>query len=286
MHRIVLLLFACMLLSAGCLTASESGVEAGVSLITPADPVPLFDGQATYVGLIGAETPQIQTNYSLGCVVIPPGNATPPHILIGTTELVYVIDGVAEIHCDNQVVTAREGETVLLPERVLQSIASAGDTDLRYLTAIQPPYTAEIEISGETLTLLSMTTNETPFVVADPRKGIEWSATDTVVYTLANPVLMSEMELPINYSVAYGEIQPGGYLDYDGIVGSSDLIYVIEGELLVTTLDGRTLLVPAGSAAYVPPGLMKESRNTADSVTKPLSFVDPAWTQEKTALWK
>jgi len=286
MHRIVLLLFTCMLLSAGCLTTSQPPVEEGVVLITPAAGIPIFGDQATYVGLIGAETPQIQANYSLGCVVIPPGNATPPHILIGTTELVYVIDGVAEIHCDNQVVTAHEGETVLLPERVLQSIASAGDTDLRYLTVSQPPYTAEIELSGDELAVLSMTTNETPFVIADPRKGIEWSANDTVIYTLANPVLMSEMELPINYSLAYGDIQPGGYLDYDGINGSSDLIYVIEGELLVTTLDGRALLVPAGSAAYVLPGLVKESRNTADSVTKLLSFVDPAWTQEKTALWK
>ena len=286
MHRIALLLFTCMLLSAGCLTTSQPPVEEGVVLITPAAGIPIFGDQATYVGLIGAETPQIQANYSLGCVVIPPGNATPPHILIGTTELVYVIDGVAEIHCDNQVVTAHEGETVLLPERVLQSIASAGDTDLRYLTVSQPPYTAEIELSGDELAVLSMTTNETPFVIADPRKGIEWSANDTVIYTLANPVLMSEMELPINYSLAYGDIQPGGYLDYDGINGSSDLIYVIEGELLVTTLDGGTLLVPAGSAAYVPPGLVKESRNTAGSVTKLLSFVDPAWTPEKTALWE
>jgi mannose-6-phosphate isomerase-like protein (cupin superfamily) len=286
MHRIVLLLFTCMLLSAGCLTTSQPPVEEGVVLITPAAGIPIFGDQATYVGLIGAETPQIQANYSLGCVVIPPGNATPPHILIKTTELVYVIDGVAEIHCDNQVVTAREGETVLLPERVLQSIASVGETDLRYLTAIQPPYTAAIELSGDELAVLSMTTNDTPIVVADPRKGFEWSATDTVVYTLMNPVLMSDLALPINYSLAYGEALPGGYLDYDGINGSSDLLYVIEGELLVTTLDGRTLLVPAGSAAYVPPGLVKESRNTADSVTKLLSFVDPAWTQEKTALWK
>ncbi|PKL61042.1 MAG: cupin [Methanomicrobiales archaeon HGW-Methanomicrobiales-2] len=285
MHRIALLLFTCMLLSAGCLTASESGVEAGVVLITPAAGIPIFDGQATYFGIIGNETPEIQANYSMGFVAIASGNATPPHRLIGTAELVYVLGGTAEIHCDNETVTAREGETVLLPEGVLQSIASAGDADLHYITVSQPAYTPEIEISGDELDAVNVKTDCAPFVVADPRKGIEWSANDTIIYTLANPVLMSDLALPINYSLAYGEIQPGGYLDYDGINGSSDLIYVIEGELSVTTLDGRALLVPAGSAAYVPPGLVKESRNTADSVTKLLSFVDPAWTPEKTALW-
>jgi len=170
---------------------------------------------------------------------------------------------------------------------VLQSIASVGDTDLRYLSVVQPSYAAAIDISGDELAALNMTTDEEPIVIADPRKGIEWNATsDTVVYTLMNPVLMSEFALPINYSLAYGELQRGGYLDYDGINGSSDLIYVIDGELEIATLDGATVRVPAGSAAYVPPDLVKASRNAADSVTKILSFVDPAWTEEKTTLWK
>lgn len=287
MHGTVPLFLVCMLLSAGCLTTSQPPAEAEIMLITPVDGVAIFDGQATYVGLVGEETPQIQANYSPGYVVIPPGNATPPHRLLGSTELVYVIGGVAEIRCDNETVTAREGETVLLPEAVLQSIAAVGDADLRYVTAIQPSYTDAIDISGDDLAALNMMTDGKPIVVADPRRGIEWNATsDVVVYTLLNPVLMSDLDLPINYSLAYGELQPGGYLDYDGIAGSSDLIYVIAGELEVATPDGAAVRVPAGSAAYVPPDLVKTSRNAADTVTKILSFVDPAWTEEKTGLWK
>jgi glyoxylate utilization-related uncharacterized protein len=142
-------------------------------------------------------------------------------------------------------------------------------------------------MSGDELAALEIVTDEKPIVVADPRKGIEWNATsDTVIYTLMNPVLMSNPALPIDYSIAYGEFQPGGYLDYDGIIGSSDLIYVIRGELEVTTRDGSAVRVPAGSAAYVPPDRVKMSRNAADSVTAILSIIDPAWTPEKTALWK
>lgn len=45
MQKIILLLFAGVLLSAGCLTASEPPREAGIALITPADPAPIFGGR-------------------------------------------------------------------------------------------------------------------------------------------------------------------------------------------------------------------------------------------------
>lgn len=276
-----------MLLAAGCLTANQSPAEAEIVLITPVDGVPIFGGPATYIGLIGQETPGIQGNYSLGYVVIPPGNATPPHRLLGSIELVHVTDGVAEVRCDNETVTAREGETILLPEQVLQSIASVGDVDLCYVSATQPSYTAAIDISGDQLAALNLTTDSKPLVVADPRTGIEWDLDSGVaVYTLLNPVLMNETEIPIDYSVAYVELLPDGYLSYDGIRGSSDLLYVIEGEIQVTTRDGAAVRVPAGSAAYIPPGVEKETRNVAGSTTAILSLIDPAWTPDKTALWE
>ena len=151
----------------------------------------------------------------------------------------------------------------------------------------QPPFTAAIEISGDDLDALDIMTDDTPLVVADPRDGIEWDLESGVaVYTLINPVLMNETAIPIGYSLAYAELLPGGYLGHDGIRGSSDLLYVIEGEIEVDTPDGEAVRVPAGSAVYVPPDLVKATRNAAGSTTKILSFIDPAWTPEKTVLFE
>lgn len=287
MYRIVSLFLAGMLLSSGCLTASQPPAEAEITLVAPADGVTLYDGQVRYISLIGEETAQIRTNYSIGCVVIPPGNSTSPHRLIGSTELVHVIGGAAEIRCDNETVTARAGETVLLPEGALQSIVSVGDADLVYLNAIQPPYTAAIESAGDELAALNPTADKKPLVVADPRAGMEWDLESGVaVFTLLNPVLMNETDVPIDYSVAYAELLPGGYLGYDGIRGSSDILYVIEGEIEVATHGGSAIRVPAGSAAYIPPDTVKETRNVLNSTTTILSFIDPAWTPEKTGLWE
>lgn len=287
MHRISLLLLPCLLLCAGCLTVSEPPAEAGIVLAAPADPVALFDGPGTLSTLIGREDPGIQMNYSVAYCIIPPGNGTPPHRLFESTELIYVIGGTAEIRCDNETVTAGAGETVLLPERVLQSITSIGDTDLRYLTVVQPPFHPDIEFSSDELAPLSMTTDGKPIVVAGPREGIEWDLESGVAaYTLINPVLMSEKPLPIDYSLAYVELLPDGYLGYDGIKGSSDLLYVIEGEIEVKTPDGQSLRVSAGSAVYIPPDQVKETRNVVASTTRILSFIDPAWTPEKTVLFE
>ncbi|MDD4254428.1 MAG: cupin domain-containing protein [Methanofollis sp.] len=284
MHRIASLLFICILLSAGCLSAPPQQEET-VRLITPPAGFALFDGQGTYVGIIGNETPDIPANYSMGVVTIPPGNATPPHRLIGSTEFVYLIGGEAEIRCDNRTVTAREGETVLLPAGVLQSIASVGTTDLRYVNAVQPPFTAAIEVLGDDLTALTGTTDGVPAVIPDPRAGIEWDmGSDMMIYTLANPVLMTDTALPIDYSVAYAELLPGGAIGYNRLNGSSEVIFVISGEVEVFTPDGRAVRVPAGSAAYVPPDQVKGYRNVAASNSTILSFVDPAWTPERTAM--
>ena len=283
MHRTASLLFICILLSAGCLSAPPQQGET-VRLITPPAGFSLFDSQGTYAGIIGNETPDIPANYSMGIVTIPPGNATPPHRLIGSTEFVYLIGGEAEIRCDNRTVTAREGEAVLLPEGVLQSIASVGKTDLRYVNVIQPPFTAAKEVLGDELAALP-TTDGVPVVIPDPGAGMAWDmGSDMMIYTLANPVLMTEMALPIDYSVAYAELLPGGSIGYNRLNGSSEVIFVISGEVEVFTPEGSVVRVPAGSAAYVPPDQVKGYRNVAASNATMLSVVDPAWTLEKTEM--
>ncbi|WP_165077567.1 cupin domain-containing protein [Methanogenium sp. MK-MG] len=59
------------------------------------------------------------------------------------------------------------------------------------------------------------------------------------------------------------------------------IIYVIEGEVEAFTPDGNVVRVPAGSAAYISPDQVKGYRNAGESLATILSFVDPAWTPER-----
>jgi len=283
MHKCILFLIIPLLLSAGCLTATPSDEEERMKIlvIEPRNPFPIFEGQGLYSHLITTDTPIPPMSYNLGQVIISPGNATDPHRLLGTSELVYVIDGIAEIHCDETVVTAEKGKLILLPEGVLQSILSVGETDLRYLSANQPHYRDAIDIRGDDLASYEMKTRQTPIVIANPEEGIEWDyETGTMIYTLINPVLMPELDLPIDYSVAYAELLPGGRIVSNRLTGAADLIYVIHGEVDFITPEGAEITVQAGDAAYFPPGQAKEIRNSGDTPASLLSIVDPAWQPE------
>lgn len=282
MQKLFLIPLILLLFTAGCTTdAPPVADEPDILLITPSDPFPTVSGQGMYVNIITAETAVLPVSYNLGYVTIPPGNATPPHRLLGTSELVYVIAGAARIHCDSETVEAAPGELVLLPEGVLQSIESIGESDLRYLSANQPQYSFDIDIRDDDLIPLQNSTNADPIIISDPAGGIEWDFdTGTLVYTLINPVLMPEMDIPIDYSVAYAQILPGGTIVGNRLTGATDLIYVVEGEITIRAGDGVDYTIPAGHAALFPPGKPKEIKNAGTTNAVILSVVDPAWRPE------
>lgn len=286
MNRSCLIFLLCTIGIAGCITGHPvPGENPELILITPAEPFPLFIDQGMYSAILDGEDPSIHAGYSLGVVTIPAGKGTPPHRLRETTELIAVFSGEAMVRCDNTTVTAPPGSLVLLPADVLQSIAASGGGDLVYLTVIQPPYTSAIDIRGDDLALTTLLSEGKPFLVPGPGSGIVWDyETGTRITTLLNPVLMPEADLPVSYSVAYAELLPGGYIAENRLMGSSELIYVVTGEIEISTPRGTVIAVPAGSAGYIPPDQVKRYRNTGSTHSTILTIVDPAWTPEMTVM--
>jgi quercetin dioxygenase-like cupin family protein len=91
---------------------------------------------------------------------------------------------------------------------------------------------------------------------------------------------MPEMVIPIDYSVAYAQLLPGGTIVGHRLTGSTDLIYVVEGEITIRADDGAEYIIPAGKAALFPPGKSKEISNAGNTDAVILSVVDPAWRPE------
>jgi mannose-6-phosphate isomerase-like protein (cupin superfamily) len=273
---LAILLF--ILLFTGCTSSvPEKSPVPALVLLEPAAPFAIFEGQGQYAYVVENDSP-LGLNFSLGDVRLSPGNATPPHRLLGTSELIYVMEGTARIQSDNETLTLNTGELALLREGVLQSIDAAGTGDLHYLSANEPPYRGEIDIRGADLANVSAPYGGAPIVMRNPSEGIEWDyQTGTLIYTLVNPVLMPEKHIPINYSVAYAEILPGGHVAKNRLNGLNELIYVVEGEIRIISPEAGELRVPSGSAGYVPAGMVKEYSNPGMVNAKILSFTDPAW---------
>ncbi|MBN2734969.1 MAG: cupin domain-containing protein [Methanomicrobiaceae archaeon] len=290
MYRIlsIFLIFIC--LSAGCITdnseintgqVNDSKSTQQISLITPGGDLSIYNGQVVYNGLIGADVPEFFSNYSTGYITIKTGNATPLHMLLNRSEFIFIIKGEAEILCDDSLVNAKTGEGIILPKDVLQSVKSTGEEDLCYINVVSPGYSAESEVLGEELSCLNITTKSNPVIISSPTKGIEWDiGSDMMIYSIANPVLMPDVNIPFEYSIAYAEILPGGVAEDNCLKGLSELIVVIEGKIEVYAPGGDPVLVSSGNAAYMPANQEKGYRNRGESVAKILSFTDPAWTPE------
>ncbi len=282
MRTILSLAILLFVLFAGCTSsAPEESPAPALVLLEPAPSFAIFEGQGQYAYVVENDSP-LDLNYSLGDVRLSPGNATPPHRLLGTSELIYVYEGTARIQSDNETLILNSGELALIQKGVMQSIDAAGPGDLRYLSANEPPYRDEIDIRGSGLANVSVPFGGAPIVMRYPSEGIEWDyQTGTLIYTLVNPVLMPEKDIPINYSVAYAEILPGGHVAKNRLNGLNELIYVVEGEIRISSPEAGELRVPSGSAGYVPAGMVKEYSNPGTVNAKILSFTDPAWQPDK-----
>src|SRR5512136_2554159 len=126
MRNVLIILLILLLLSAGCLTpVPGESAPAKMVLVTPSSPFPVFEGKGEYTYLVRNDSP-LSLNFSLGCVRLASGNATPLHRLMGTSELVYVIGGSAQIRSDDETIVLQAGELALLREGVLQSIEAVG----------------------------------------------------------------------------------------------------------------------------------------------------------------
>jgi len=92
------------------------------------------------------------------------------------------------------------------------------------------------------------------------------------------------VDIPVDYSVACAGILPGGHVAKNRLAGLTELIYVIEGEIVITSPEAGVLRVPAGSAGFVPAGMEKDYANPGTVNAKILTFVDPAWRPERTEI--
>lgn len=74
---------------------------------------------------------------------VPPGVATRPHYLAGTTERYLVLHGTGEARVGDATFSVGQGDVVLIPPGVVQSIISTGRGDLVFLAICTPRFLRE-----------------------------------------------------------------------------------------------------------------------------------------------
>ncbi|MDP3564583.1 MAG: cupin domain-containing protein [Methanoregula sp.] len=83
---------------------------------------------------------------SIAHAIIPPGEATLPHLLKRSTELYYILGGSGEMHINNETEPVSPGQCILIPPQARQWIRNSGKDNLVFLCIVSPKWQAADEI--------------------------------------------------------------------------------------------------------------------------------------------
>ena len=83
---------------------------------------------------------------SIAHAIIPPGESTLPHLLKRSTELYFILDGVGEMHIDNESAPVSPGQCILIPPQARQWIRNTGKENLVFLCIVSPKWQGGDEV--------------------------------------------------------------------------------------------------------------------------------------------
>ncbi len=91
------------------------------------------------------EKERLEMDFSIAHAILKPNESSLPHRMKSSTEVYYIIKGNAIIHIENETDTIKSGQVIHIPPNARQWIENTGDTTLKFLCLVQPPWKAEDE---------------------------------------------------------------------------------------------------------------------------------------------
>ena len=94
--------------------------------------------------LLHPEKTDLQIRYSLAYAEVAAGQTTKPHKL-RTCEVYYIIEGQGLMHIDQESCEVSGECAIYIPPRSTQYIENIGDSDLKFLSIVEPAWRKEDE---------------------------------------------------------------------------------------------------------------------------------------------
>ena len=95
--------------------------------------------------LLHPKNDQVKLDFSIAHAVLKPGKSSLPHVLKGSVEVYYILEGKGQMHIDPEVEAVESGQVVYIPPKKIQWIKNTGTTDLKFLCIVSPPWKEEDE---------------------------------------------------------------------------------------------------------------------------------------------
>ncbi|KPL00768.1 MAG: mannose-6-phosphate isomerase [candidate division Zixibacteria bacterium SM23_73_3] len=94
--------------------------------------------------LLHPDKADLRISYSLAHARVKPGQSSLPHKL-KTSEVYYILEGEGIMYVDDESAKIHSGQAIYIPPNSVQYIQNTGNTDLKFLCIVDPPWLPEDE---------------------------------------------------------------------------------------------------------------------------------------------
>ncbi len=91
------------------------------------------------------EEESFKMDFSLAHAILKSNESSLPHQMKSSVEVYYIFEGNGVMHIENETAAVESGQAVHIPPNTRQWIENTGDTDLKFLCVVSPPWKAEDE---------------------------------------------------------------------------------------------------------------------------------------------
>ncbi len=91
------------------------------------------------------EEESLEMDFSLAHAILEPDESSLPHRMKSSVEVYYILEGKGLMHIENQSAPVESGQAIHIPPNARQWIENIGNTNLKFLCIVKPPWKAEDE---------------------------------------------------------------------------------------------------------------------------------------------
>ena len=87
----------------------------------------------------------LDMGFSIAHAILKSGKSSLPHYLKSSVEIYYILDENGVMHIENEKQEINSDQAIYIPPKSVQWIENTGDSDLKFLSMVYPPWRAEDE---------------------------------------------------------------------------------------------------------------------------------------------
>jgi mannose-6-phosphate isomerase-like protein (cupin superfamily) len=91
------------------------------------------------------EKQDLKMGFSIAHAILSADKSSKPHKMRTSLEIYYMLEGKGKMHIDNESQEVNPGQAIYIPPNSVQWIENIGESDLKFLCMVYPPWSEEDE---------------------------------------------------------------------------------------------------------------------------------------------